>query len=237
MRRIVMRRVTALVVTAAAAALTGCGADSATSAQSPPVVVTTADGASVVGPTSEAADPGTVVMIIRHGEKPDGSLPGVDAQGNTDDSSLTEVGWDRAHRLVELFGPAQGPVRAGLARPTAIYAAGVSDDAEGQRTRETVTPLADALGIPVDTDFGRGDEKKLAKEVAGLSGQTLISWQHGGIPDIVDAFPHVSPNPPTDWPDDRFDVVWTLTQTASGWHFAQLPERVLPQDQTGIIAG
>jgi len=237
MRQIVVRTMTAVAVTAASAALTGCGGDTATGTQPPPVVVTTADGASIVGPTSEAPDPGTVVMIIRHGEKPDGSLPGVDAQGNTDDSSLTEVGWERAHGLVELFAAPQGPVRPGLARPTTIYAAGATDDAEGQRTRETVAPLADALGIPVNTDFGRGDEKKLVKEVVGLPGQTLISWQHGGIPDIVDAFPHVSPHPPTDWPDDRFDVVWTLTRTASGWHFAQLPERVLPQDQTGTIAG
>jgi hypothetical protein len=28
-------------------------------------------------------------MVIRHGEEPDGSHPGVDAQGNKDDSSST----------------------------------------------------------------------------------------------------------------------------------------------------
>jgi broad specificity phosphatase PhoE len=174
-------------------------------------------------------------MIIRHGEKPDGSAEGVDAQGKKDDSSLTEVGWARARALVGLFDPTQGDLRAGLARPTAIYAAGVTDDAEGQRTRETVTPLADALGIPVNIDFGRGDEKKLAKEAAGRTGATLIAWQHGGIPEIVDAFPRVSPKPPDEWPDDRFDVVWTLTRTTDGWRFAQLPELVLPQDQPEVI--
>jgi hypothetical protein len=36
-------------------------------------------------------------------------------------------------------------------------------------------------------------------------------------------------------PDDRFDVVWTLAKTAHGWHFAQMPELVLPEDQTGVI--
>jgi broad specificity phosphatase PhoE len=53
-------------------------------------------------------------MIIRHGEKPDDSNPGIDAQGNQDDSSLTETGWNRAHRLVDLFDPAHGPPRPGL---------------------------------------------------------------------------------------------------------------------------
>ena len=239
MRRKVLTTVGAFVVTASAA-LTGCAAD-AGAGPAPPVGTTTGGAPDIsfvpAAPTSPAVVPGTVVMIIRHGEKPDGSDEGVDAQGRTDDSSLTAVGWERAHRLVDLFDPPQSAPRAGLGRPTAIYAAGSTDQAEGQRTRETVSPLAEALGIPVDTDFGRSDEKKLAKEVAGRSGSTLISWQHGGIPAIVDAFPHVSPDPPADWPDDRFDVVWTLTRTTGGWHFAQLPERILPQDQTGGISG
>jgi broad specificity phosphatase PhoE len=169
-------------------------------------------------------------MLIRHGEKPDGGLSGVDAAGNEDDSSLTEVGWQRAHLLVDLFDPAQSAPRAGLARPAAIYAAGVTDDGEGQRTRETVAPLADRLGIPVNTDYGRGQEKKLVDRVVDERGPVLISWQHGGITEIADAFPAVEPEPPSEWPDDRFDVIWTFTRTADGWHFAQVPEDLLPGD-------
>ena len=45
----------------------------------------------------------------------------------------------------------------------------------------------------------------------------------------------MTPTPPSEWPDDRFDVVWTFTKTADGWHFAQLPELLLPQDRTDII--
>jgi broad specificity phosphatase PhoE len=175
------------------------------------------------------------VMIIRHAEKPDGSQPGIDAAGNEDDSSLTEIGWDRANALVGLFDPAEGSPRQGLARPTAIYAAGVTDSGEGQRTRETVAPLADALGITVNTDFGRDDEKALAKHVIDQPGPVLISWQHGGIPAIVEAFPHVRPDPPSEWPDDRFDVIWILTRTGDGWRFSQMPELVLPQDDSGVI--
>lgn len=63
----------------------------------------------------------------------------------------------------------------------------------------------------------------------------LICWAHGELPTIADAFPDVTPTPPKDWPDDRFDVVWTFTKTADGWHFAQLPELVLPQNQADVI--
>ncbi|WP_345603478.1 histidine phosphatase family protein [Pseudonocardia adelaidensis] len=186
------------------------------------------------GPSDTAA-PGTVVMVIRHGEKPEGSQPGIDAQGNEDDSSLTAVGWQRAERLADLLDPRSGEPRTGLARPAAIYAAGANDDGEGARTRETVAPLAERLGLAVNTDYGKGDEEKLVEQVTAEPGPTLICWAHGELPTIAEAFPDVTPTPPKDWPDDRFDVVWTFTKTADGWHFAQLPELVLPQDQSDVI--
>jgi len=226
----VLRLCTVAAALAASALLAGCGTGPATTG-TPTAPVT------VVAPSPEPSPVPApdVVMIIRHGEKPDGTEPGVDENGNEDDSSLTAVGWERAHALVGLFDPAEGDPRAPLARPDRIYAAGVTDDGEGQRTRETVTPLADALGVPVDTELGRGDEKKLVTDVLAQSGSTLISWQHGGIPEIVDDFPSVSPKPPEEWPSDRFDVVWTLTRTADGWHFTQTPELVLTDDHAGVI--
>jgi hypothetical protein len=126
-------------------------------------------------------------------------------------------------------------VRPGLARPVAIYAAGANENGEGQRTRETVAPLAGRLGIPVNIGFGKGDGEALVEHVMTQPGPTLISWQHSEIPDIAGAFPAVTPTPPSEWPDDRFDVIWTLTRTADGWRFAQLPELLLPQDQAEVI--
>jgi broad specificity phosphatase PhoE len=184
-------------------------------------------------PPGESAGvaPGTRVMVIRHGEKPDDSDPGVDAQGKEDDSSLTATGWERANRLADLFDPVRGPPRPGLATPKAIYAAGVNDDGEGLRPRETVMPLVARLGLTMNTSYGAGDEKKLVEQVITQPGPTLISWQHGGIPEIAKAFRSMTPKPPSDWPADRFDVVWTFTKTANGWQFAQVPELVLPGDQ------
>jgi hypothetical protein len=208
-------------------AVTGCGTSTV------PTGTATATGSGGGGNSDDASD--SLVMIIRHGEKPSGSTPGVDARGNQDASSLTDVGWNRARRLVDLFNPADGRLRAGLARPTAIYAASANSDGEGARTRETVTPLADKLGIPLDTSFGKGDEKALVNRVISRAGPTLIAWQHGEIPLIAKSFPSVTPTPPAQWPDNRFDVIWTFTRAPDGWHFAQLPELVLPQDQAGVI--
>ena len=111
----------------------------------------------------------------------------------------------------------------------------MTDEGEGQRTRETVAPLAEALGVPVNIEYGKGEETKLVKDVLTQPGTTLISWQHSEIPTIADAFPSVSPPPPEDWPSDRFDVVWTFTRTADGWSFTQTPELVLPQDHDSVI--
>src|SRR5437764_2263699 len=92
---------------------------------------------------------GTLIMIIRHAEKPAGSHAplGIDADGNPDPHSLTVGGWTRAGSLVALIAHGTGTTRQGLARPTVVYAAG-GTGGEGQRPRETVTPLAARLGLP-----------------------------------------------------------------------------------------
>jgi hypothetical protein len=219
--------VAALVALVLSAVLAGCGTATAPAAP--------AGGA--VRPETSAAPvaPPRIVMVIRHGEKPEGSEPGVDADGNEDDSSLTEVGWDRARALVDFFDPPQGPARPGLERPVAIYAAGANENGEGARTRQTVLPLAADLGIATNTSFGKGDEEALVEHVLAGPGPALISWSHSGIPAIAEAFPSVSPSPPAEWPDDRFDVVWTFTESADGWRFAQVPELVLPGDDADVI--
>lgn len=199
---------------------------------------TKAPGRSNRGPRPEVPA-GTVVMIIRHGEKPSKSngQTGYDADGHQDSASLTQAGWSRARSLADVFAPAQGAPENGLVRPVAIFAAGSNSDGEGARTRETVGPLAQRLGVSVNTDFGKGDEDKMVAQVLSQPGPTLICWQHGGIPAIVDAFTSVTPAPPSSWPDDRFDMIWKLTKTAQGWDFAQIPELVQPGDRAALIAG
>lgn len=198
-------------------------------------------GASPQGPAQASAQtpphPGALIMIIRHGEKPDGSgsPQGVDPDGKPDSHALTPRGWQRASALVPLFAPANGALRPGLARPTAIYASGGTTK-EGLRTRQTVTPLATKLGLTLDTQFSKGEETALAEDVARRTGPTLICWQHGELPAIPAALTGVTPAAPKHWPGKRFDLIWTLTPNAGGWSFQQIPELILDGDSAESIA-
>lgn len=192
-------------------------------------------GSAPATPTPRTPAPGTLVMIIRHGEKPDDSHKGIGPDGKKDKASLTEQGYARAARLADLFGPTQGPLRPGLRRPTQLYAADATTEGEGKRTRETITPLATRLGLPVNTSFGKGQEDALVASVLSQPGPTLICWQHGEIPAIAAAFGRAVPAPPGHWPGHRFDMVWTLTSSPAGWSFAQVPELIMPGDKADPI--
>ncbi|MGN5377056.1 hypothetical protein ACQ4WX_03550 [Streptomyces lasalocidi] len=128
------------------------------------------------------ATDGTVVMVIRHGEKPTSGQSGMDDSGRPDSKSLTARGWERAHALPKLFSPP----RAGLARPAAVFAAAdQGPNAGAHRMRQTVTPLAKSLGLTVDTSFAEGSERRLAQAALNAPGPVLICWEHSRIPAIV----------------------------------------------------
>jgi hypothetical protein len=187
-------------------------------------------------------------MFIRHGEKPTGQGPpyGVSADGEHDPESLTVTGWTRAGALVGLFDPrAAGgdPValRPGLTRPVTVLAAAAGRGSNSQRPAQTVTPLAAALAVPVNPWFGVGQEAELAGWLTGPdgpAGPTLIAWEHKHLPVILTALGPITPGPPRDWPDDRFDIVYVLTATAdtTGWTFAQVPQMLLAGDSPTPIS-
>lgn len=181
-----------------------------------------------------SAAPGTLVMVIRHGEKPEppSSAIGIDLNGQSDSHSLTKVGWTRAVYLIDLFAPQAGSGQSALPSPRVIYASGMGGKpGQGTRCRQTVGPLAAQLGIPVNTSFARGEETDVVAAAAAQRGPTLICWQHGELPGMAAAFGQVSPAPPKDWPDNRYDVVWAFTAMESGgWEFAEVPQRLLPGD-------
>lgn len=186
---------------------------------------------------------GSVVMVIRHGEKPAKSAPadGIDLRGRPDSHSLTHQGWTRAAYLVDLFGAPPGTGGRWLPQPRAIYASGPGTsgdgDVEGTRSRQTVGPLAAVLGLPVITTYSRGQESKLARAAAAQNGPVLICWQHQSIPAIAAALRPATPAPPATWADDRYDVVWAFTPTSVGWEFAQVPELLLPGDSPTGLSG
>lgn len=176
------------------------------------------------------------VMIIRHAEKPAGSTKGVLPSGDSDSDSLVVQGWTRAGALDRLFAPSGGAPPATLATPSAIYAADPKSDAS-KRPDQTVSVLAAKLGIQVATDFTKSSIKDLVKAAIASagSGAVLIAWQHQDIPSIVGEFPEVSPTPPSSWPDSRFDIVFVLDRSGSGWRFSQVPQLLLQGDSSDPI--
>ncbi|MFJ8622525.1 hypothetical protein ACIRD3_06720 [Kitasatospora sp. NPDC093550] len=184
-------------------------------------------------------DPGRAafVMIIRHGEKPDGSHPGLDEAGRPDGKSLTRRGWERAEALPTLFSP---PV-PGLQVPARILAAAdVGPHAGAHRMRQTVGPLARALGLTVNTGYAETQESALAGAVladsarptsdTGEAQPVLICWEHSRIPRIVEALGAAHTGVPAEWPD-RFDTIWTFSRPAGGaWAFHEVRQHLLDGD-------
>ncbi|KAJ9296734.1 hypothetical protein DTO271G3_4933 [Paecilomyces variotii] len=131
------------------------------------------------------------VYLIRHGEKPSNGSTGLSTQGE-----------QRAQCLRSVFG-ASSSYNIGY-----IMAQTPKSDGKRDRPYETVEPLAQDLGLTVDTSCDRDDPKCVKKTVDNYtgSGNILICWEHGELTDIVDKLG--DDNAPT-YPDDRYDIIWT----------------------------
>ena len=182
------------------------------------------------------------IMIIRHGEKPTGQLAGVHESGASSPHDLIVRGWQRAGALAALFAPAYGPLQnALLAKPAFIFASAAVDDpvpgnSRSRRSQQTVTPLAELLGVEINLTFGKGQETELAKAAQACNGPVLIAWRHENINLIANSILGSKAAPQT-WPKERFDVVFVLTlnQSDGTYTFAQVPQCLLPGDSTAPI--
>jgi hypothetical protein len=180
------------------------------------------------------------VMVIRHAEKPaDSGAPfGVTADGNQDTESLIVQGWQRAGGLATLFAPARGPLQsADLVTPQFLYASGVGKHSTSERPEETITPLADKLGLQINTTYLKGDEENMVTDAVSQSGTVLICWQHEDIPTISNFIIGNDTTVPQEWPGERFDVVWVFDlDSASGqYSFSQVPQLLLAGDLNSPI--
>jgi broad specificity phosphatase PhoE len=107
--------------------------------------------------------PVTTVILIRHAEKI--------IDPNNPDVNLSPAGQTRAQELVRMFG--DGGINA-------IYAT------QYKRTQETVKPLADKLGVPVNVVNSKGTADLVAKIQAENSGQTVFVAGHNNtVPEII----------------------------------------------------
>jgi len=180
------------------------------------------------------------IMVIRHAEKPpaDGPPLGVTIGGENDPDSLTVRGWQRAGALACLFAPARGPFQdAALATPGTIFASQTPPTKGSRRPPETITPLAERLGI-VPTTLEKDKVKNLVKNAKATEGIVLISWQHEDIPAIAELILGDATTVPRTWPGTRYDVIWVFDRdlAANTHRFSQVPQCLLAGDSPEPIA-
>jgi hypothetical protein len=113
----------------------------------------------------------TTVMIIRHAEKPD------------DGAGLTPAGEARAQAYVGYFE--HFTLHGQPMTPNALYAA--ADSKSSMRPRLTITPLSQALGLPIDDRFADKQTRELADALRSEphGDRVLICWHHGEIPKLI----------------------------------------------------
>ncbi len=181
------------------------------------------------------------VMIIRHGEKPPRNGPppfGVDLDGLHSKNQLTPRGWQRAGALVLLFAPLDGRVmRSPIERPTAVFAAGISDETSSLRPQSTVAAVVAALGPGVALTVlpAPGQEGEAARQIldSGVA-VGLVCWEHSRIGDLVGALTGgqiVSPH----WNDTRYDGVLVLT-LGPPWTLTEVPQLLLAGDASSSVS-
>ena len=135
--------------------------------------------------------PVTTVILIRHAEKV--------IDPNNSDPDLSPVGQARAQDLVRIFGD------AGI---NAIYAT------QYKRTQQTVKPLADKLGLPINQVNSKNTADLLAQIRSQNAGQVIfIAGHNNSVPEIIAAlggptFPII--------PETEFDNLYIVTVYRTG---------------------
>ena len=164
--------------------------------------------------TQSAAQKPAQIILIRHAEKPN----------NPKDPHLSKAGLERAERLVGFM--TTNPVMIKFGSPVAIFATQTTKRGNGQRTQETVAPLAKALKVPVQTPFLGKDYAELAKLILATpayAGKTvLVCWNHEELPQLASAL-GVVPEPPK-WKGGTFDLVYVISYHAGKAELEQLTQ-------------
>jgi broad specificity phosphatase PhoE len=158
------------------------------------------------------------IILIRHAEKP----------ADPEAVHLSKEGQQRARELVHFVTSTPELKQHGL--PAALFATRTTKHGRGQRTQETLAPLAKELALPIQTPFGSEEYKEMARAVLSnhkLRGKTiLICWTHEFIPELAAAL-GVHPQPPK-WKDENYDRVYLISYEKGGVKLQELTQPFSP---------
>lgn len=174
-----------------------------------------------------AALKNTTILIIRHAEKPDEGL------------ELTPAGNLRARAYVGYFAAFKVD-----GQPVKLEHVFCTADSKGShRPRLTVTPLSQALGLPLDNRFKTKNPAALTEEIRSQAhGKALlICWHHGEIPEVLTGL-GANPEallPGGKWPEDIFGWLLELRYDDQGRLQAaeRVQEHLMPDDPVAAEAG
>jgi len=158
------------------------------------------------------------ILLIRHAEKLTDGRP-----------DLSAAGFERAGLIPRLFGGMGAAAPHNLPRPDFLFATHVSKNSN--RPVETITPLSQALGLPISHEIADKDFATLATEL--LSGKyagkvVLVAWHHGSLPGFAKALGAVPPYDP--WPETQFDRVWRIDYKDGKAELTDLPQGLMAGD-------
>ena len=132
-------------------------------------------------------------------------------------------GYERAAALPTLF-----PAR--FETPDYLFASRQSK--RSNRPVETLTPLAGALGLKIDSTFADADYRFLAKILLGramYAGKILlICWHHENIPGLARALGVT--DAPARWPEKGFDLIWSIEYAEGVPRLTEVGQKLLPGD-------
>jgi hypothetical protein len=176
-----------------------------------------------------------VIMFIRHGEKPgdDGPPHGINNKGENDPHSLSVRGWTRAGALAALFAHAPYVTHPNIVVPARIVATKSTDNYKSKREVDTATPLAHRLTLTVDQSFDHEHATQLCASLQNDPCATLVVWHHGSMTEVLAGLPVSNrADIPHHWPEDRFDLIWTLSKQPgeSDYTFDVVAQQLLDGD-------
>ena len=136
------------------------------------------------------------VLVTRHAEK----------SPDLNDPHLTSAGEQRA-MLLATYIPEQ------FGKPDFIFA--TANSKHSSRPFETVLPLSQAVGVPIDQSYADQDYGALALILRGSEKyhgkSVLICWHHGNIPSLLNAIGALVGTYPDPWPKMTFNMIIKLT--------------------------
>jgi hypothetical protein len=162
----------------------------------------------------------TVILVIRHAEKPDNGY-GLSADGETRAKAYV--------KYFETFTINGQPLKLDY-----LFAA--ADSKESHRPRLTIEPTSKALGLAIDSRFKDKQFQEIASDIQSKphGKAILIAWRHGEIPPLLAALgadpAQVLPN--GKWPSDVFGWLIELRYDENGKlsDVKCINENLLPDD-------